>query len=194
MMLPIQAYHKHRTHVTPTLENKGPDWIHRVGSLAALGLLLPVIVAGCLWGGAVLSADRGGARGADSDPKVQVIVNRSVDVPSLSQYKLRTLFGMRLSSWPNGMPVHVFVLPDKHPLHRRFAKQLLEVFPHQLRRAWNNLIYSGLGQAPTVVATEQEMRDRVAATPGAVGYVNSSTIGYATTGGEHVQTRVLPIR
>jgi len=116
---------------------------------------------------------------------VQVIVNRSVEVTSLSKYKLRTVFGMRSSTWPNGDAVHVFVLPDDHPLHRRFAKQRLGVFPHQLRRSWNNLVYSGIGQAPIEVATEQEMQQRVASTPGA--------IGYATTGGENAQIRILPI-
>jgi hypothetical protein len=144
------------------------------------------IVGGGLWGGKVLSADHGNDRDANGGSNVQVIVNRSVDVSSLSQYKLRTVFGMRLPSWPDGSAVHVFVLPDDPPLHRRFAKQRLGVFPPQLRRAWNNLIYSGLGQAPTVVANEQEMRDRVAETPGA--------IGYATTGEGHAQTRILPIR
>jgi hypothetical protein len=154
--------------VTPISETQGPH-IRYGRLLSVLVPLLPAIIAACLWGGAASSADNGDHQAPDSDPGVQVIVNRSVDVPSLSQYKLRTVFGMRLSSWPDGKAVQVFVLPDDHPLHRRFAKQRLGVFPHQLRRAWNNLIYSGLGQAPTVVASEQEMRDRVARTPGAIG-------------------------
>jgi len=168
--------------VTPTTETHVPIRVHYARYPAILFPLLLAIVVGGLWGGAVLSADHDN----DRNSSIQVIVNRSVEVPSLSQYKLRTVFGMRLPSWPDGSAVHVFVLPDDHPLHRRFAKQRLGVFPHQLRRAWNNLIYSGLGQAPSVVANEQEMRDRVAKTPGA--------IGYATTGEEHAQTRILPIR
>ena len=186
----------------PTPETQGPVHPGYDRLLSALAPLLPAIVAGCLWAGAVLCADHSGDRGTNNDQTVQVIVNHSIDVSTLSQYKLRTLFGMRLPSWPNGTAVRVFVLPDDHPLHRRFAKQQLGVFPHQLRRAWNNLIYSGLGQAPTVVATEQEMRDRVSQTPGGVGYINAGAVGYAdsgavdyaTTGEEHAQTRILPIQ
>jgi len=123
---------------------------------------------------------------AEQAEAVQVIVNATVVTSSLSKYKLRTVFGMRMTSWSNGDAVTVFVLPDDAPLHRRFAKQRLGVFPHQLRRAWNNLVYSGLAQAPVEVATEQEMQQRVADTPGA--------IGYRTTGGEDAGIHVLSIR
>ena len=158
----------------PHTRTQRPAWMPRVP-------LLRLLIGLVLCGGSVANADE-----ADSGVRVQVIVNRSVETDSLSRYKLRTLFGMRLPSWPNGDAARVFVLPDEHPLHRRFAKQRLGVFPHQLRRAWNNLIYSGLGQAPVEVATEQELVDRVARTPGA--------IGYATAGEENAQTRILPIQ
>jgi len=139
-------------------------------------LLLALLLG--LSGGLAICAQQGDA--------VEVIVNRSVTVASLSKYKLRTVFGMRLTAWPNGDAVRVFVLPDDNPVHRRFAKQQLGVFPHQMRRAWNNLVYSGLGQAPTEVATLQEMLQRVADTPGA--------IGYTLTGEDNAKLRILPIQ
>jgi hypothetical protein len=49
----------------------------------------------------------------------------------------------------------------------------LQLFPYQLRRAWDRQLFSGTGQAPTVVADEQEMLRRVAATPGAIGYASA---------------------
>lgn len=118
---------------------------------------------------------------------IQVITNPSVSTPSVSRYKLRAIFGMRQPAWPDGEIVRVFVLPDDHPLHRRFAKQRLGVFPYQLRRSWNNLIYSGLGQAPTEVSDEQEMLQWVANTRGAIGYIS--------TGEAHAaDTRILPVQ
>ncbi len=88
-----------------------------------------------------------------------------------SREMLQEIFFMRLTTWPGGSPIHVFVLPDNHPLHVRFAKEVLGVYPFQLRSAWDRLIYSGTGLAPTIVETVEEMRNRLETTPGSIGYV-----------------------
>lgn len=77
---------------------------------------------------------------------------------------------MRMRSWPDDSPITVFVLGNDDPIHTAFSKEQLNMFPHQLQRAWDRLVYSGTGQAPIVVKTLKEMAERVAATPGAVGY------------------------
>ena len=71
---------------------------------------------------------------------------------------------------PNGDPIRVFVLPDRHLLHIRFSKEALGVYPYQLRSTWDRILYSGTGVPPTVVNTPQEVRERVDETPGAIGY------------------------
>lgn len=102
----------------------------------------------------------------------QVIVNPDVKEQTLSLNGVRAIFFMRLVQWPNdGTPIKVFVLPDNSPLHIQFSKNQLNVFPRQLRRSWDRLVFSGTGQSPIVVESEQEMRKRVTNTPGAIGYV-----------------------
>jgi len=101
-----------------------------------------------------------------------VVVNPGMDVTALSQNAIRSIFGMRLRNWPDQQPIRVFVLPDQHPVHEEFSKQVLNIFPNQLRRAWDRLVYSGTGQAPIQVETEQEMLEKVASTPGAIGYLS----------------------
>ncbi len=102
---------------------------------------------------------------------VEIVVNRGVAGTSLAQSSARALFGMRLTKWPDGRPVQVFVLPDGHPVHVALCKEELNLYPYQLRQAWDRLVYSGMAQAPIEVATEEEMISRVATTPGALGYV-----------------------
>lgn len=111
-----------------------------------------------------------------SDGSVEVIAHPGVNANYLSKNLLRSIFGMRLRTWQNGLPVRVFVLPDDAPLHSIFTKQKLNIFPYQLRSAWDRMVYSGTGQAPSVVHTEEEMRARIASTPGAIGYLNESMI------------------
>lgn len=109
---------------------------------------------------------------------VEVVIHPSVSVKiqNLSRSSLRAIFGMRLRAWQDGSPIRVFVLPDETPLHHLFAKEKLNIFPYQLRSAWDRLIFSGTGQAPFLVNSEEEMRVRVANTPGAIGYLKRVNI------------------
>ena len=105
-----------------------------------------------------------------------LVANTSVDVESLSLNTTRLLFSMQLPQWPDGSAVRVFVLPDNHPGHRAFSKDLLSLYPRQLRRVWDRQLYSGTGQAPQTVADEEAMRRAVANTPGAIGYLSREKI------------------
>lgn len=102
---------------------------------------------------------------------VDVIAHPSVSSARLSLVQAKALFSMRQTRWPDGMRAWVFVLPDAHPTHSAFSKEILNIYPYQLRQTWDRQVYSGTGQAPIEVATEEEMISRVASTPGAIGYV-----------------------
>lgn len=105
-----------------------------------------------------------------------VIVNPEVPTTNLGANALRAIFGMRLRAWPDGSAARVYVLKDDSQTHVQFAKQQLSIFPHQLRRAWDRLVYSGTGQAPRTVDSEAEMIAQVASTPGAIGYVSEEMV------------------
>jgi ABC-type phosphate transport system substrate-binding protein len=112
---------------------------------------------------------------AEISGAAELITHQGVTAQVLSINVVRSIFGMRQAVWPDGTPVRVFVLQEQHAVHDAFCKEILNVYPYQLRQSWNRLVYSGTGQAPTEVASEQEMLARVATTPGAIGYVNKVT-------------------
>ncbi|HRC70991.1 MAG TPA: hypothetical protein PK880_00500 [Candidatus Competibacter sp.] len=95
---------------------------------------------------------------------------------SFSQTMLSAIFGMRLRKWEDGSPIKVFVLPDNDLLHIEFSKYILHVFPYQLRAAWDRLVFSGTGEEPIKVNSEQQMRMLVGSTPGAIGYLRGSML------------------
>ena len=100
---------------------------------------------------------------------------------------------MRLRTWEDGTPTRVYVLPDNHAVHVMFCKQILGVFPHQYRTAWDRLVYSGTGQAPLEVESEDEMRARVAGIQGRGGYRGGERGGNARKGGRDSRRDRLPI-
>jgi len=102
---------------------------------------------------------------------VDVIVSPSLVSTKLDRGLLRAVFTMRVREWPDGSPVRVFVLPDSNPLSDQFYRERLGMYSYVLRRAWDRMVFTGTGLAPTVVQNEREMIDRVRSTPGAIGYV-----------------------
>ncbi|MFC4311281.1 hypothetical protein ACFPN2_19440 [Steroidobacter flavus] len=107
----------------------------------------------------------------DATFAVQVIVSPSLAKVKLDRDLLRAVFTMRVREWPDGSPIRVFVLPDDDPLSDQFYRERLGMYSYVLRRAWDRMVFTGTGFAPTVVRSEDEMMERVRATPGAIGFV-----------------------
>ena len=104
---------------------------------------------------------------------VEVIMN-AVDGEQLMQGRndLRSIFSMRTRYWANGEKIRVFVLPDDNVLHKAFVKQKLQMFPHQLRRTWNRMTYTGTGQPPITVDSASEMLEKIKHTKYSIGYID----------------------
>lgn len=117
--------------------------------------------------------------------QVVLVAHQTSAIGNLTRNEARLLFTMRLKNWPDGTLVRVHVLPDNHDVHRRFANEILGLYPYQLRRGWDRQLFSGTGQAPVTVANEREMLDRLVTTPGAIGYLSRAV--------EHPALRVIEV-
>jgi ABC-type phosphate transport system substrate-binding protein len=103
-----------------------------------------------------------------------VIVSQDVREQTLNRNFLLAVFSMRVTRWPDGRPIRVFVLPDRHPLHDLFVKEHLKIFPYQLRNNWDRQVYTGTGSEPEQVDTMDGMYQMVSQTDGAIGYISHS--------------------
>lgn len=112
-------------------------------------------------------------------PVVRVIANTSVSSQEISVEQIRRIFSMRQTLWPNNQPITVFVFTTQHETHQAFSTKVLGMFPYQLDRIWNKLVYSGLGEEPIKVQSEHEMLEFVSQRPGAIGYVMGQVDGNA---------------
>lgn len=101
------------------------------------------------------------------------MVNVTVPIENYSLKKIRAIFTMRQRYWSNGEKIKVYTLADNHALHRKFSKNNLNMFPHQLRRVWDRMVFSGTGLAPVQLKSKQEMIETIANTKNAVGYLNN---------------------
>ena len=117
-----------------------------------------------------------------NDGDIVILTHADVKAGELSLSNLRAIFSIRQRSWDNKIPIKVYVLPDKNDIHQKFCKTVLKVYPYVLREQWDRLIFSGTGIPPTTVNSEDELREMVEATPGAIGYatINSPVLASNT--------------
>jgi len=125
--------------------------------------LLPILFSGMLVCGSCFA-------------ELELISNKSITQQDITLRSVRAIFGMRKLNWDDNRPVTVFVLPDDNPKHIKFSKTKIQLFPYQLRKAWDRLVFSGTGQAPLEVNSQQQMQEMVSNTPDAIGYLEHSFI------------------
>lgn len=106
---------------------------------------------------------------------IEVIVSPEHAGIALDRDQLRAIFTMRVRTWPDGEPLRVFVMPDNSDIHSQFCREQLGIYPYILRSAWDRLVYTGTGFAPETVRSENEMKQEVKTTPGAIGYIRRAS-------------------
>lgn len=117
----------------------------------------------------------GAANGQTSEKATVVIAHGEVSQQVLTQRQLQRIFMLKQRAWGDGQAISLIVFSSDSQQHSAFLRQHLKMFPYQLEREWNKLIYSGQS-APPVVATDPEtMLELVASTPGAIGYLVGTT-------------------
>lgn len=103
---------------------------------------------------------------------ITFIANNSVIEASITNKIIRNIYTLQKIYWENGSKIKVYTFEDNHPLHQQFSKQVTHTFPHQYRRIWDRLRFSGTGVAPTTVYSIEEMFTKVSKTKNSVGYVD----------------------
>ena len=109
-------------------------------------------------------------------PKMQLILHPSAPTQTLTNTEARMVFSARKQHWDDGTKIKVFVLETDTELHQAFCRQILKMFPYQLERIWNQITYSGQGDSPVIVGSQQALIEAVYSTPGAVGYASEEQI------------------
>lgn len=116
----------------------------------------------------------------------EIIASSHVKTTTLSLKNLRHIFFMRQHEWADETPIKVYVLNDNNSLHKEFSKENLGVFPYKLRRSWDRNVFSGTGQAPTVLENESEMIRVISNSHRAIGYASKEAISNSNKGSINV--------
>jgi ABC-type phosphate transport system substrate-binding protein len=103
-----------------------------------------------------------------------VIANSDVLVWELDAGTAKTVFLGKKTKWGDGTSIIPVVL-RRGPTHEAFLRKIVKRTPSQYSTFWKRAIFTGTGMPPKSFATEEEVVGFVRASPGAIGYVDSST-------------------
>ena len=101
--------------------------------------------------------------------QVAVVVHKSVPVDAIDARRLLDIYSLEEIKWKDGTRIVLFDLKGKHELKDQFYG-FLGRRPTDMKRVWMRLILSGEGRSPTLLKSAEEVLDRIAETPGAIGY------------------------
>jgi ABC-type phosphate transport system substrate-binding protein len=106
--------------------------------------------------------------------QVAIIANNSVPANSIDMQTLARIYKLEQTKWPNGNTIHVFALKRGTASVAMFH-EFIGIDPLYLKKLWLRIQLTGEGQAPMIVG-EDEIVDRVAETPGSIGFVQADRV------------------
>lgn len=112
---------------------------------------------------------------AVAEGSVVVIAHWKVPVEKIDASQATQYFLKQDTRWPDGTQVQPIDLREDSALRRDFYLKVTGRSGGQLRAYWARQAFTGMGFPPKELATPEDVRRFIEATPGAIGYVDAKT-------------------
>ena len=106
-----------------------------------------------------------------ADETFKVIVNPQNTVEEVDRDFLRDAYLKKATEWSGGTAVRPIDLSSKFNVRDSFVERVLRKTPSQLKKYWNQQIFSGKGVPPPEAGSTADVIEYVMANKGAVGYL-----------------------
>ncbi len=105
--------------------------------------------------------------------QVAVIAHPSVPIDQIERTELEDFYTGDIRKWSNGEPVIVFDLKLKSDVKKTFYS-FLGKSTSRMKSIWMKNMLSGEGNPPEALKTEEDLLEKVAATPGSIGFISET--------------------
>lgn len=110
--------------------------------------------------------------------QVAVIVHPSVPAEAIERGMLLDIYAGDVKAWSNGQPVVVIDLEPRGEVKDVFYRYLGRS-PSRMKSIWLRRKLLGEGEPPEAMTSQEALVERVAATPGAIGFVDAHLVNGA---------------
>ncbi len=108
---------------------------------------------------------------------VVVIVSPGTGLDSLSQSQVKSIFLGKVKSLPTGESAIPVNQTESSAVYDSFNDKVLGKSSAKVLQYWASRVFSGKGSPPEVVSDDQAVIDFVSSRKGAIGYVDSASVG-----------------
>lgn len=105
-----------------------------------------------------------------------VVANPKSGIDRMSREEVVFVFMGRWRQLPSGLPAQPVDSPVDSPEHSAFYRQLVNKNASEIKAYWSRLVFSGGARPPVMPQTREEQIRILAATPGAVSYLERSKV------------------
>ena len=103
--------------------------------------------------------------------QIAVIANKSVAAHTIDMNTLKSLYSLDARE-VDGSTVKLFCYKEEDGTTTQFFQALGKSF-NDSKKIWIRMKLTGNGEPPTAVGSEEELIEKVASTPGAIGFVQA---------------------
>lgn len=103
----------------------------------------------------------------------RVVVHADHPGDAVTRDVLADVFLRRATRWGHGTPIHVVDQSLKSDVRVEFTEEVLRLSSMAVMSYWQQQLLAGGERPPAVKASDAEVLDFVATTPGAIGYVSA---------------------
>lgn len=104
--------------------------------------------------------------------EIVVVVPVKSSVDKLSKSEVINIFMGRYRVLPDGSAANPVDLPIESPDRRLFYRKLLDKSLEEVNAYWARLVFAGKTSPPSEVKSREALGERLANTPGALGYID----------------------
>ena len=112
---------------------------------------------------------------ANMSAQVAVIANKSVAESKIDVSKATNIYLLKDKKWSDGKAVIPFTLKSDNNASSKFFDAIGKS-SMEMKKIWMKLQLTGEGQAPEGLSSEEEVLNKVASTPGAIGFVSAAKV------------------
>jgi len=107
--------------------------------------------------------------------QVAVIAHKSVPVDTIKKSELLDFYTCDIKKWNDKQPVVILDLKPRGEVKKTFYKYLGKT-PSRMKSIWLKNMLSGEGDPPEVLKSEEEMLQKIATTPGSIGFLSHTKV------------------
>lgn len=90
----------------------------------------------------------------------------------LDRTSLQKIFTRKVTRWPDGRNITVFIKPINSIEHKAFITNILQMRPFMYQQMLEQQIYSGKASSVVEINNDSQMIFKIESTPGSIGYID----------------------